>query len=96
MIWFRGLPEKAEIRIYTLSGDLVDVIYHSSDSYQGEDAALTQVDFATGSTVKFSGGEHGWDLVTKDNQAAASGLYYFTVKDEISGKTCTGKFLIIK
>jgi hypothetical protein len=43
-----------------------------------------------------SGGEHAWDLITKYDQAIASGLYLFTVKDKKTGKIKTGKFLIIK
>ena len=50
---------------------------------------------------QLSGGEHAWDLITKDDQAIASGLYLFTVKnldkETLSyGKIKEGKFLIIK
>ena len=50
---------------------------------------------------QFSGGEHAWDLITRDDQAIASGLYLFTVKnldnESLSyGKIKEGKFLIIK
>ncbi|MBT5781586.1 MAG: hypothetical protein HOI03_00310, partial [Candidatus Marinimicrobia bacterium] len=36
MIWFRNLPQKAEIRIFSLAGDLVDIIEHDQ-SYNGKD-----------------------------------------------------------
>lgn len=32
-----------------------------------------------------SGGEHAWDLITKDDQAIATGLYIFTVKNNKTG-----------
>ena len=32
MIWFRGLPAKAEIRVYSLAGDLVDCLLYTSPS----------------------------------------------------------------
>ena len=43
-----------------------------------------------------SGGEHPWDLITDGDQAIATGLYLFTVRDKNNGKIKTGKFLIIK
>ena len=36
MIWFRNLPNQAEIRIFSLAGDLVDIIQHDQD-YTGQD-----------------------------------------------------------
>ena len=43
-----------------------------------------------------SGREHAWDMVTLYDQAAASGLYLFTVEDKSTGRIKEGKFLIIK
>jgi D-lyxose ketol-isomerase len=96
MIWFTNLPGKAEIRIFTLAGDLVDILEHNID-YKGND--VYNVDEYK--APQLSGGEHAWDLITKDNQAIASGLYLFTVKnldkETLSyGKIKEGKFLIIK
>ena len=91
MIWFRNLPEEAEIRIFTLAGDLVDVIQHD-ESYKGQD--INNIDERKNPLM--SGGEHAWDLITMYDQATASGLYLFTVEDKNSGKVKEGKFLIIK
>ena len=91
MIWFRNLPALAEIRIFSLAGDLVDIIQHD-DSYVGQDIA--NIDERKSSLM--SGGEHAWDMVTMHDQATASGLYLFTVEDKNSGKIKEGKFLIIK
>ena len=96
MIWFSNLPRKAEIRIFTLSGDLVDILDHDQE-YQGSD--VYNIDEYK--APQLSGGEHAWDLITRDDQAIASGLYLFTVKnldnESLSyGKIKEGKFLIIK
>lgn len=96
MLWFQGLPEKAEIRIFTLSGDLVDIIDHS-DEYSGSDIQ----NINDQRSPQFAGGEHAWDLITRHDQAVASGLYLFTVKNLVDGsssygETREGKFLVIK
>ncbi len=95
-IWFQNLPEKAEIRIFSLAGDLVDVLEHSGD-YLGGD--IQNIDDRK--NPQFSGGEHAWDLITRHDQAAATGLYLFTVenmddKSSAFGEIKEGKFLIIK
>ncbi|HJM33137.1 MAG TPA: hypothetical protein QF697_01035, partial [Candidatus Marinimicrobia bacterium] len=91
MIWFRGLPAKAEIRIFSLAGDLVEVIQHD-ELYMGKDIA--NIDERKNPIM--SGGEHAWDLITMHDQATASGLYLFTVEDKDTGTIKEGKFLIIK
>ena len=91
MIWFRHLPAEAEIRIFSLAGDLVDIIQHD-ESYKGQD--INNIDERKNPLM--SGGEHAWDMITMYDQATASGLYLFTVEDKNSGKIKEGKFLIIK
>ena len=91
MIWFRNLPIQAEIRIFSLAGDLVDVIQHN-EAYKGQD--INNIDGKKNPVM--AGGEHAWDLITMHDQATASGLYLFTVEDKNSGKIKEGKFLVIK
>ena len=91
MIWFRNLPNKAEIRIFSLAGDLIDIIQHD-ESYRGED--ILNID--SKKNPKMSGGEHAWDMVTMYDQATASGLYLFSVENKDTGEFKEGKFLIIK
>ena len=91
MIWFRNLPEKAEIRIFSLAGDLVDIIEHDQ-SYNGKD--INNIDSKKSPIM--SGGEHAWDMITMYDQATASGLYLFTVENQFSGEIKEGKFLLIK
>ncbi len=93
-IYFYNLPAECEITIYTLSGDIVKVIDHNSAS-NGSDVRWFEI-YAKDGTQTMTGGEHPWDLVTDDDQAVATGLYLFTVKDKANGEIKTGKFLVIK
>lgn len=95
LIWFANLPAQATIRIYTLAGDLVDEILHNADTYNGRDISLLEQQTNT-QEIKFSGGEHAWDLISNHDQAIASGLYLFTVEDDETGEIYSGKFLVIK
>ena len=95
LIWFANLPARATIRIYTLAGDLVDEIDHHDESYNGRDISLLDQKTSSQKT-EFSGGEHGWDLISSNDQAIATGLYLYTIKDEGTGKIYSGKFLVIK
>ena len=97
MIWFTNLPGKAEIRIFTLAGDLVDILQHDELTYKGQD--MQNID--ENKSPQFSGGEHAWNLITRHDQAIASGLYLFTVENQdpessLFGAIKEGKFLIIK
>ena len=38
----------------------------------------------------------GWDLISRQGQAIATGLYLWAVEDDASGKRTTGKFLMVK
>ena len=91
MIWFRNLPQKAEIRIFSLAGDLVDIIQHD-ETYKGSD--INNIDSQKNPLM--SGGEHAWDMITMHDQDTGSGLYLFTVEDKKSGEIKEGKFLLIK
>ncbi|MBU1065158.1 hypothetical protein KKC74_10190 [bacterium] len=93
-LFFYNLPANCEVRIYTLAGDIVDQFTHYGTSYDGSDIKWYD-QFSLGNTI-FPGGEHAWDLVSKYDQAIATGLYLFTVKDLDNGELFKGKFLVIK
>ncbi len=93
-IYFYNLPSTCEITIYTLSGDVVKRITHDQNS-NGSDLRWFE-NYARDGKQKMSGGEHAWDLITDKDQAIATGLYLFTVKDNKNGDIKTGKFLIVK
>jgi hypothetical protein len=91
---FANLPEQAEIRIYTAAGDLVDYFEHNQ-AYKGEDSRWFNT-YSDTSQIRFSGGEHAWDLLSRDNQIISRGLYLFVVTDLATGNKKQGKFVIIK
>jgi len=93
-LYFYNLPSDCEITIYTLAGDVVKRLEHSSTS-SGQDIRWFD-QYAAGTNQQFTGGEHAWDLITDNDQAIATGLYLFTVKNNKNGNIKTGKFLIIK
>lgn len=95
-IYFYNLPALAEIKIFTMTGDLVAELRHDAATYDGTGIKWFN-DFAgIGVPAQFAGGEHAWDLITKYDQALASGLYLFTVKDLSNEKIKRGKFVIVK
>jgi len=93
-IYFFNLPGECEITIYTLAGDIVKRIEHDQQS-NGSDIQWFQ-NYASDGKQKFAGGEHAWDLITDNDQAIATGLYLFTVKNKRNGNIKIGKFLVIK
>jgi hypothetical protein len=90
-LYFANLPKRCVIRVFTMSGDLVDVINHDQ-AYNGSDIKS----FSNPNQTVFSGGEHAWDLLSSNNQIISRGLYMFTVEDLESKKTFRGNFTIIK
>jgi len=102
-LWFTNLPRKALIRIYSLAGDLVDEIDFDGETYRAQDARglyNPSADPEKRGAPLLSGSMYAWDLVSKRDQAVATGLYIFVVEDRTSGETRgrrqTGKFLVIK
>jgi len=80
-ILFSHLPAKCKIYIYSLSGDLIDIVYHNVEGDPTPE--------------RNPSGDESWDLLTKNNQSISSGLYIFRVVTE-SGQTKIGKFAVIK
>ena len=80
---FRHLPAaKCTIRIYSLAGDLVETIVHDATG------AIASGDYAATGTA-------AWDLVSRNGQDVASGVYIFSVEaDGFDRKV--GKFVIIR
>ncbi len=77
---FVNLPRHAKIKIYSLSGDIIDEIDHTGDAGIG----------------KAESNYEAWNLITKDAIGIVSGIYLFSVKDLDTGKKQIGKFVIIK
>lgn len=93
-VMFANLPSECEVRIYTVAGDFVDEFKHDQN-YTGEESRWYTT-YSDPNNTRFAGGEHAWDLLSKDNQIIARGIYLFSVKDTKTGKIFKGKFVVIK
>lgn len=93
-IMFANLPSECTVRIYTVAGDFVDEFTHN-EAYTGEESRWF-VTYSDPQSTKFSGGEHAWDLLSRDNQIIARGIYLFSVQDAKTGDIFKGKFVVIK
>ncbi len=83
-IEFFNLPENCLIRIFTVAGDLVQILPHNVDGDNSRWGSLYS---------------ESWDLNTRNFLQVASGLYLFSVEDltpQNNGQISTGKFVIIK
>ncbi len=95
-IIFYNLPPRCEIRVYTLGGDLVALLDHNSDTYDGSDADWFRNFAGQADRRIFSGGEHAWDVLSESQQTITQGLYLFTVKDLDSGEVRQSKFAVLR
>lgn len=93
-VYFYNLPEECDITIYTLAGDIVKRMNHDKNT-NGSDLRWFQNYSRDGNHI-LSGGEQAWDLISDNDQAIATGMYLFSVKNSKTGKIKTGKFLVIK
>lgn len=80
---FFNLPADATISIFTLDGDFVEKIYAGEGAWVGDNLPEP------------SEGAAEWNLITRNNQEAAPGIYMFVVNSPSLGST-VGKFVIIK
>jgi hypothetical protein len=93
-IYLYNLPEECDITIYTLAGDIVKRMTHDKNSNSSELRWFEN--YSRDGSHVMSGGEQAWDLISDNDQAIATGMYLFSVKNLKTGKIKTGKFLIIK
>lgn len=90
-LWFVNIPEHCVIRIYTLAGDLVQSIEHNG-AYEED---IINVSKAADLGITASG-IRSWDLLSKNRQVIAPGVYLFSVENKADGKLKVGKFAVIK
>ncbi len=91
-LWFVNLPERCTIKIWTLAGDLVDVIEHDGNNNTQEIINVSKAALE----AQAAGGIEPWDILTRYNQIPAPGVYLFSVHDKSSKARKVGKFVIIK
>ncbi len=95
-IIFYNLPERAEIKVYTLGGDLVASLDHEGSNYRGEDIQWFDNFAGEAEDRVMAGGEHAWDVLSQSNQTITQGLYLFTVKDVDNGEVRSGRFAVLR
>ena len=71
---FYNLPARAEIRIYTLAGEIVAELNHDAATYTGD---TRWFDDFSADNRQIPGGEHAWDLLSDSGLSLTSGLYLF-------------------
>jgi hypothetical protein len=97
-LWFANLPRQCRLSIYTLAGDLVYETDFDGDTYSGENTRGVydpDVDLDV-PPPDLSGGAFAWNLISREGQAVATGLYLFSVRDNATGDVQRGKFLVLK
>ena len=89
------LADPARNRFYVLRQDKNQVLVFDGSTYNGSNARGI---FTPGTGIRsvLSGTTYGWDMITRQGQAVASGLYLWSVRDKRTGARQTGKVLIIK
>lgn len=97
-LWFANLPRRCRLSIFTLAGDLVFETDFDGDAYTGDNARglydpNVDLDVAP---PDLSGGAFAWNLISRQGQAVATGLYLFSVRDTQTGEVQRGKFLVVK
>lgn len=91
-----NLPARCTITITTAAGDLIDTFEHNT-AYNGDDIRWFRTfgdEDATRNVMP--GGEHAWDLLSKESQIIARGTYLLHVQDLETGKRYTEPFIIVK
>jgi len=97
-LWFTRLPRLCTLRIFTLSGDLIFEKNFDGSTYRGDNARglyNPQTDSPLAPPT-LSGTTFAWDLITRQGQAIATGLYLFSVEDKSTHDRTVGKFLVVK
>lgn len=82
-VQFTNLPSDATIKIFTLDGDYVAETEANYTVVAGEEVAPNAASVAE------------WDLMTRNNQEAAPGIYMYVVQSPTLGEK-VGKFVIIR
>jgi len=90
---FYNLPQRSEIRVYSLAGEIVAEMTHDAETYTGDTRWFD--DFSAENRV-LPGGEHSWDILSESGLSLSTGLYLFTVKDLDTSEVQTGKFAVIR
>ena len=82
---FFNLPaDWTQVRIYTVSGDLVQILRPTDAQTNGHPQRESPTD-----------SQASWNLISRNGQDVVSGIYIFSVESQ-GGKTTQGKFTVIR
>jgi len=91
-LWFVNLPNRCNVQIFTLAGDLVAEFEHNGDDNLQSIITISKAaEFGQAAS-----GIHPWNLLSRNNQIIASGLYFYSVKNRANGDVKVGKFAVIR
>ncbi len=93
-LYFSNLPARADIRVYTVAGEVVAEMRHDAADPSGGDIGWYGA--LSGPNRVTAGGEYAWDILSENGLTVTSGLYLFSVRDLDTGETQTGKFVVIR
>ena len=93
-LYFSNLPARADIRVYTVAGEVVAEMRHDAGNRAGSDIGWYGA--LSGQNRVTAGGEYAWDILSENGLQIAGGLYLFSVRDLDTGRTQTGKFVVIR
>ena len=93
---FYNLPERCEITVYSLAGDLIAQMEHDADTYDGAGAQWFDNFAGNPDQRVFSGGEHAWDVLSGSKQTITQGLYVFSVRNLDTDEVRTGRFAVLR
>ncbi len=93
-VYFYNLPERAQITVFSVSGDKIYSALHEAGKSQGQ--TIQWFEQTNSTKTQFGGGIHAWDIISDGDQAVAPGLYIVRAEDLNSGKVKTGKIMILK
>ncbi|MDX1530653.1 MAG: hypothetical protein R3362_03930 [Rhodothermales bacterium] len=95
-LYFYNLPARADVRVYTLAGEIVDEFRHDATAAADGTADIRWFEQFSGPDRVVAGGLAAWDLLSQNTQQIATGMYLFSVRDLDTGETQTGKFVLIR
>ena len=84
-LMFTHLPQNCTIKIFTVSGYLIRELHIPQERLA-----------SSGNYINGSNGIVYWNLQNKGGREIAPGLYFYCVRDLITGKEKLGKFAVIK
>ncbi len=95
-LMFTNVPAHSTIKIFTISGVLVDEIFVNYVEPPVDAHSIDPLNYDIYDSATPDRGIVHWDMLTREGLEIAAGMYIFHVKSEETGFETTGKFAVIK